>query len=252
VTVARSCILLAFTLTAILLGGCHSVDLTGRGKAQFDKTVAPASANYPRAGHVYCMRGFLGIFSTGMDTLAERIDRELGIPSVSVANEETNDTKVKLAAFRKEGKLVEPLVLVGHSYGADDMIRVADALGQAGITVDLLITLDPVTPPPVPANVKRAINIYKSRPMTDWFPAWRGVTVSAIDETKTKLTNTDLRLTAVGFDTEVIDHINIEKIDGVHRMVMAEIVSICPPRSDWVRRNGGSSAVSINRRASGN
>ena len=64
----------------------------------------------------------------------------------------------------------EPLVLVGHSWGADDQVRVAEMLGQNGIQVDLLVLIDPVTPPLVPPNVKRCYCIYKSHPVTDAVP----------------------------------------------------------------------------------
>ena len=48
------------------------------------------------------------------------------------------------------------------------MIRVAQRLKKENISVDLLVLIEPVTPPPVPNNVKRVYCIYKSRPLTDW------------------------------------------------------------------------------------
>ena len=51
-----------------------------------------------------------------------------------------------IIAKKKDGEINEPLVLLWHSYGADDQIRVAQQLQKVGITVDLLIVIDPVTP----------------------------------------------------------------------------------------------------------
>ena len=61
-------------------------------------------------------------------------------------------------------------MLIGHSYGADDVVRVARELDKSNVPVDLLVTLDPVTPPPVPKNVRHALNIYQSNGARDALP----------------------------------------------------------------------------------
>jgi hypothetical protein len=48
--------------------------------------------------------------------------------------------------------------------------------------------------------------------------------------TKVPVTNINLRDGSLGFDTDAIDHINIEKSDGVHALVLAEIRKVCPLR----------------------
>jgi len=232
----------ALTSCLLALTGC--MDITGRGPAPLARVVTPSEPQtYSRVGQVYCMRGWLGIFSTGMDTLAEKIDKEVGAPAVSVANEEWYTLREWIVAKHQEGKINEPLVLLGHSYGADDMIRVAKFIQDKGITVDLMILLDPVTPPAIPTNVKRCLVIYKSRPATDWYPAWRGVPTEAEDPKITMLTNIDLRKTDVGWDTSVVDHINIEKVASVHNMVMEEIKKYCPTRESWSQQNHQPSAT---------
>ena len=225
---------LSLLLFASAMGGC--MDITGRGPAPLDRTVGTQQvSHYQRAGHVYCMRGWLGIFSTGMDALAEEIDRQVGAPSVSVADEEWLRLQGWLIEQHKKGEIQEPLVLLGHSWGADDMIRVCQQLKDQGISVDLLVLLDPVTPPLVPTNVKRVYCVYKSHPATDAVPFWRGVPAAVKDPKITPIVNIDLRLANVGFDTDLIDHINIEKSPGVHKMVMDEIKKTCPLRSVWAR-----------------
>ncbi|HVS70993.1 MAG TPA: hypothetical protein VHQ47_07040 [Phycisphaerae bacterium] len=223
-----------------LLPGC--MDITGRGPAPLQKTIGIAAAEKPRVGHIYCMRGWLGIFSTGMDRLAEEIDNQVGAPAVSVADEEWRRLKGWIIQEKEKGKFDnEPLVLLGHSWGADDMIRVAQDLQEKHINVDLLILIDPVTPPPIPTNVKRAYCVYKSHPVTDSVPFWRGVPATVVDPKATPLTNIDLRTTDVGFDTTDIDHINIEKSAGVHDMVMQQIKQVCPLRTVWLQEHRTSS-----------
>jgi pimeloyl-ACP methyl ester carboxylesterase len=186
------------------------------------------------------MRGWLGIFSTGMDALADKIDKQAGAPAVSVADEEWRRLQDWLVDQRNKGNLKDgPLVLLGHSYGADDMIRVAGALKQHQMSVDLLVLLDPVTPPKVPTNVKRVYCVYKSHPLTDWYPAWRGVPADVEDPKVTELTNIDLRTATVGFNTEEITHVNVEKVDGVHKMIMEQIMRTCSERMAGAARPSG-------------
>jgi pimeloyl-ACP methyl ester carboxylesterase len=236
----------ALVLLALLtcaLTGC--MDITGRGPAPLAKTVGPVTARYPRVGHIYCMRGWLGIFSTGMDALADEIDKQVGAPAVSVADEEWRRLKGWLIQEHDKGQIQEPLVLLGHSWGADDMIRVSEELKAQHISVDLLVLIDPVTPPPVPSNVKRVYCIYKSHPVSDVMPFWRGVPATVADPKATPIQNIDLRTANVGFKTDAIDHINIEKSPDVHRMVMDQIRLVCPTRIVWLQTHSSTAQASM-------
>jgi len=232
-------LMVVFALCGMMLGLVGCTDLTGRGAAPLDRTVGETALEHPRVGHVYCLRGWLGIFSTGMDALAEKIDKDVGASAVSVADEEWRRLQGFLIDAQQKGELTEPLVFVGHSYGADDVIRVAEELQKSGISVDLMVLIDPVTPPKVPTNVKRVYCVYKSHPVTDWYPAWRGVAASVVNENVTPLVNIDLRTTDVGFDTSGITHPNIEKSEGVHNMVMEQVKLACPLRAEWAREHPG-------------
>ncbi len=233
--------LMLFAL-CLFFPGC--MDITGRGPAPLAKTVGTPTEKYPRVGHIYCMRGWLGIFSTGMDALADEIDKEVGAPAVSVADEEWRRLKGWLIEEYAAGRIHEPLVLLGHSWGADDMIRVCEELKEKNITVDLLVLIDPVTPPPVPTNVKRVFCVYKSHPVTDTVPFWRGVSATVVDPKVTPIVNVDLRNDKVGFDTDAIGHINIEKSADVHRMVMDEIRKTCPTRIAWEQAQRQTQSIS--------
>jgi hypothetical protein len=226
---------------AFQLGGC--ADFTA-GLAPLDRTVDPVQVQaHARAGKVFCGRGWLGIFSTGMMELATRIDTQEGISAVSTADMEYPRLQEWLVKEYKEGRLNEPLVLLGHSWGADDMVRVSQRLQQEGITVDLLVLIDPVTPPPAPTNVKRVYCIYKSHPETDAIPFWRGVPATVVDPNATTLDNIDLRTADVPFDTKNISHPFVDKIEGVHDMCIAEIKKVCPPRTVWLQTHPNGSSV---------
>ncbi len=214
-------------------GGC--ADFTA-GLAPLDRTIDPTVVQtHARAGKVYCARGWLGIFSTGMMELANRIDAKEGITAVSTADMESWRLQDWLVSVSKQGKLNEPLVLLGHSWGADDMVRVSERLQKEGITVDLLVLIDPVSPPPAPVNVKRVYCVYKSNPATDWFPFWRGVAAGVADPNVTVLENIDLRTAKVDFETSDISHPYVDKNEGVHNMCIQEIIKVCPPRAAWLQ-----------------
>lgn len=186
---------------------------------------------YPREGQVYCILGWLGIWSRGMDAVAERANKELGVHATSLANQEWTALAQYVITEHKAGHWSGPIVLVGHSYGCDDQIRVSKRLNEhGGIPVDLLLLVDPTTPPPIPPNVRRCVDIYKSHPGMDAIPFFRGVKVRAIDPERTSVTNIDLRHASVGFSTAIIDHFNIAKIPGVQDMVITEIAKTCLPR----------------------
>lgn len=216
-------------IAAIALNGC--VDLTGRSAAQLAPLRVEAKSRFARQGHVYCILGWLGIWSRGMDVIAGRLQNEVGVHATSLANQEWKTLAAYIVAEHKAGRWSEPLVLVGHSYGCDDQVRVSKRLHENGISVDLLVLVDPTTPGSVPSNVKRCVDIYKSHPGTDVLPFFRGIRVKAADSSRTQVTNIDLRLTDVGFSTAIIDHFNIAKIPGVQDMVLAEVRKTCLPRT---------------------
>jgi hypothetical protein len=70
----------------------------------------------PRA-HVYLLRGLMNIFSLGMDTLAEKIQRH-GIYATIHNYAEWQTLADQAAAAYHAGK-EGPIVIIGHSLGAD-------------------------------------------------------------------------------------------------------------------------------------
>ncbi len=133
-----------------------------------------------------------------------------------------------------KGTNSEPVILVGHSYGADDVVRIARELNSGGVPVDLLITLDPVTPPNVPGNVKSCINLYQTNGIADALPFLRGVKLEKEKDSKTVLVNANIRKERSDLLEPGTDHFNIEKKGKIHDEVIKQVLAICPPRSTWV------------------
>ena len=224
----RSVLLLFCALLAPI--GCASIepgDVSG---------VALPSDTAARSGNVYLIRGFLGIFSTGIDRLGTEISAA-GVRASVFQDDQWSNVADAIARKETTSLYHEPLVLVGHSYGADDAIRIARELKKRNVQVDLLITLDPVTPPPVPVNVRQCINLYQSNGVWDTFPWLRGVPVGCERESDaTQLINANLRVDRTDLFEPGLDHFNIEKKQKVHDEILQHVLNTCPARSAYATR----------------
>ena len=90
---------------------------------------------------VILLRGWFGVFSTGLDTLTDEL-KGLGINAEVAGHLSWQNEIAEILRERAAGR-TGPLILVGHSQGANNVIDMARALEQSHITVDLLITLSP-------------------------------------------------------------------------------------------------------------
>jgi hypothetical protein len=108
---------------------------------------------------VYLLRGFLNVFSLGMDDLAAKLQAE-GI-SATVMNHAEADLVTSRIVTSYNGGDRGPIVLIGHSLGADAVVEVADGLARYNIPVALLVLFDGTEPHQIPANVTTAVNYTK-------------------------------------------------------------------------------------------
>jgi hypothetical protein len=131
---------------------------------------------------VYLLRGWFGVFSTGLDSLVAEL-RSKGIKTETVGHLAWKTTVANIIKDHASGKS-GPLILVGHSQGANNVIDMSRLLERENIPVDLLVTLAPAMQDPIPGNVVRAINYYNS-------PGW-GAPVTADAGYHGKLTNINL------------------------------------------------------------
>jgi hypothetical protein len=123
--------------------------------------IAPAKAAKelheaaPRA-HVYLMRGLMNIFSLGMDQLAAAIAGH-GIDA-SVNNHAEADAVIsRIAAnYRADHG---PIILIGHSLGADAVMLMAQSLDRMGIPVALVVPFDGTASYSAPKNVACVLNL---------------------------------------------------------------------------------------------
>jgi hypothetical protein len=159
---------------------------------------------------VILLRGWFGVFSTGLDSLADDL-RAKGIDAEAAWHFYWATAISDILQERAAGK-TRPLVLVGHSQGANNVIDIARSLAPHNVPVDLLVTLAPLLQDPIPANVVRAINYYQS-------PGW-GAPIIPDRGFHGTLSNID-----VG-DDWTISHINIDKSARVQADISREIIAL--------------------------
>lgn len=216
----------------LMAGGCSSMT---PGQMAW---VQPTS-NQPRAGNVYLLRGWIGIFSYGINDLGGKINKD-GVRASVYQDDQWRELALAIKEHYKGARDPEPLILIGHSFGADDVLRVAGELNDAKIPVDLVVTLDPVTPPEVPGNVRRVVNLYQSNGAWDKVPAFRGVPLKLAEGSHAQLVNADVKKDRTDLLEPGTDHFNIEKKAKIHQEVLKYVLATCPPRQEWARlHNGG-------------
>jgi len=111
----------------------------------------------PSRPHVYLLRGLMNIFSLGMDQLAAKIAQR-GI-AASVHNHAEADAIVAKIAAQYRGGDRGPVILIGHSLGADAVMTMAQALNRDGVPVALVIPFDGTGSYVTPKNVACVLNL---------------------------------------------------------------------------------------------
>jgi pimeloyl-ACP methyl ester carboxylesterase len=159
---------------------------------------------------VILLRGWFGVFSTGLDSLADKL-RAAGVNVQVVGHEYWDSAVADILRERTAGK-AGPLVLVGHSQGANNAVSMAHYLKPHKVSVDLLVTLAPFLQYPVPSNVVHAINYYQA-------PGW-GTPLTAEPNFSGKLSNIDLASDLTIF------HITIDKSSKIHAEIAREIADL--------------------------
>ena len=111
------------------------------------------------AEEVYMIRGFLNVFSDGMNQMTRQLKAK-GIRARAISNGDWRNVANDIIRRAKQKKVSYPIVIAGHSLGGVEAPRFANALGAAGVPVALVIGLDPgfASPPPFQKGAKHVVN----------------------------------------------------------------------------------------------
>jgi hypothetical protein len=207
--------LLAMAIAAAIQLAPTSADAMDRTVERYAQNNAirtsPSARNSPQIQgppHAYLLRGFMNVFSLGMDDLAVRLQAE-GISAV-VTNHADADllTSQIMSTYSADHG---PIILIGHSLGADAVVDVADALSRYNIPVGLLVLFDGTAPHQIPPNVVTAIN-YTKHFMINPAPGSRGA-----------VSNVDLS------NDGSVDHLSIDKTPSFQSQVLNYALRVASP-----------------------
>lgn len=167
--------------------------------------VGPAAAQ--NVGHVYLLRGLANVFSLGMDDLADKLNAR-GI-TATVHEYGIWPQLADQAAAESRARGNAPIIIVGHSLGADAAIEMAQRLTALGAAPRLVVTFDPVGVTSIGPSAGRFVNYYQSN-------NGYGKRLATGAGFKGRLDNRNLDASGS------IDHFNIEKSPRLH----AEVISM--------------------------
>ncbi len=158
--------------------------------------------------HVYLLRGLMNIFSLGMDTLATELTKR-GVYATVHNHSEWQSLADQAAAKYKAGT-EGPIILIGHSLGADAVMEMAAYLGRKGVPVALVVPFDGTASYAASSNVARVMNLTQR----DYAYMRRGPGFHGT------LANVDVS------SDHNIDHLNIDKSPRLHARVIAEVLAV--------------------------
>ncbi|HEX4407293.1 MAG TPA: hypothetical protein VH206_00845 [Xanthobacteraceae bacterium] len=158
--------------------------------------------------HVYLLRGLMNIFSLGMDTLGSEL-RARGL-TTTVDNHADWQSLADGAAARYKAGTEGPIILIGHSLGADAVMEMAAYLGRMNVPVALVVPFDGTQSLAASPNVARVLNLTQR----DYAYMRRGPGFHGT------LVNVDVS------SDHSIDHLNIDKSPRLHARVIAEVMAV--------------------------
>jgi len=127
------------------------------GSTASDAACARISPTKP--GEVYLMRGLANIFSLGLDVYGKHLS-EIGVENCVFNHSVWQSLVADVIERNYKGTLSPPIMIVGHSLGANIAPKMATEIAKHGIPVAYVAMLDPVEPTVVGGNVGFIINYY--------------------------------------------------------------------------------------------
>jgi hypothetical protein len=200
-------------LGCLIVSGPNAVVGTAGTATAAPRAAAKDARQTASLAHAYLMRGLMNVFSLGMDQLAVLIARR-GI-AASVHNHAEADAVVsRIAALYSAGDR-GPIILIGHSLGANAVMTMAQSLDRAGIPVALVVPFDGTDSFAAPKNVACVLNITQST--FNYMRSGAGF--------HGELTNVNVR------GEPGIDHFTIDKSPQLQALVMKSVLQAASAQS---------------------
>jgi hypothetical protein len=172
--------------------------------------LAQASANQNTQAQIYLLRGLANVFSRGMDEMGARLQSYGFAPHV--LNHRGWQVSADTIARNYRNGRTAPIILVGHSLGANAAFQIAKRLQTKRIPVAYLATFDPTRRFTVPSNVQSFANFYQNN--------GHGRTALFPDDRREDKVNINLT------SSPGMTHTNMDQNRRLQNIVIARILSL--------------------------
>ena len=123
--------------------------------------VEAQARNLDTNAQIVLMRGLANVFSRGMDEMSERLTG-MGFAPRLINHRGWQNAADAIAQDYRGGNRA-PIIIIGHSLGANAGFRLAQRLQGQNIPVAYLAVFDPTEQRAVPGNVEVFVNFYLNR-----------------------------------------------------------------------------------------
>ena len=204
---------------------CFAIVVSGAAATQWSAIAAEAAARSGFKGDVVFVRGGFNVFSGGLDALAQKLGKK-GVTSRIYRHTQVNQI---VRSIRRNQKLYgrRPIILIGHSWGANTILNVARILRDHKLNVRYMVTIAATNPNVAPGNIQKLTNYYFKQ--NGW-----GKPVQAVKDFRGVLKNVDMSKDAQVHHFNVDDHPEVHShiINNVVRFLRAKKVAQRKPRKN--------------------
>ena len=160
------------------------------------------------AGDVVLIRGGFNVFSGGLDLMAAKLAKR-GIKAKVAKHTQAQSIAASIIANQKKyGR--KPVILVGHSWGANTLLEVAEILKKKRIRIAYAATFAATNPGRAPNNIRKLTNYYFKK------DGW-GKVIRPGRGFRGRLKNIDMSTSSS------VNHFNIEENPKLQRQVINNI-----------------------------
>lgn len=166
------------------------------------------------AGEVVLVRGGFNVFSGGFDSIAAKLKKR-GIKTRMFAHSQERQIASSIIANQKNyGR--RPIILIGHSWGANAVLRVAKTLKGRGLRVRYMATFAATNPGPASSNIQKLTNYYFKK------DGW-GKPVRRGRGFRGRLRNIDMSKYGS------VNHFNVDEVPRLQRQVVRNVLRYIRP-----------------------
>jgi hypothetical protein len=205
------------------LTGCNL-----QGKMEW---VQPTTSS-ARVGEVYCIRGWKGVWSLGIDQMAKQLN-EQGVTAHVFMPEQVHALAATLVERYRNSPQHEPICFIGHSRGVDASLIIARELEKVGVKVDVIVCLDSVDETTVSSNVRLCYNY--------WMPGYigntnllRGIPLKQEPGSTGQLFNYNCSKEYRSWRSDWVNHINFDDDPKIQKRIIDNVLAACPSRLAWI------------------